>query len=272
MALTLSGDTLFPRLHPEPPADEPFSAQPGAPKGRPAAGRRCRAARRGIGAGEDVGGAYRCGDRRAGRDGVSGRATQTRAAVRADGQVRYDIGKGVGAGLVVRERRLHDAGQRRSRHRFGGERRGSSPKPPQVAGLSLKLSDRRTDRRATVQNCGRGCEGDAEPLRSFGCRPGRVRPGCSPGFAVDHTEPASADLVGHDPHEPLFRRGVPREQRQAGRVEEIVACAISSPRPFTTTLQASPVSGSYPSASKATSRWTAPASLVPSAVRKTTVP
>src|SRR6185437_13569385 len=46
----------------------------------------------------------------------------------------------------------------------------------------------------------------------------------------------------------------------------------SSPRPFTTTLHASPVPGSYPSASKATSRSAAPASLAPSAVRKTTVP
>jgi hypothetical protein len=60
------------------------------------------------------------------------------------------------------------------------------------------------------------------PLRSFGCRPRRIRPRCSPGFAVYDAKPASADLVGHDPHEPLFRCSVPWEQRQIGRVEEFV--------------------------------------------------
>jgi hypothetical protein len=90
MALTLSGDTLISRLHPKPPGDEPFSLNLVHPRaGRPQDG--AVGPHRGIGAGEDVGGGYRCGGRRAGRDGVSGRAAQMpgRSARRWSGAVRH---------------------------------------------------------------------------------------------------------------------------------------------------------------------------------------
>jgi hypothetical protein len=59
--------------------------------------------------------------------------------------------------------------------------------------------------------------------RSLRGRPRHSRPRCSPGFAIDHAKPASADLVRHDPHEPLLRCSMPRKQRQVGSVEQFVA-------------------------------------------------
>ena len=132
--LTLSGGTLFRGFIPTLPRTNRSRLSLSAPRGRTAAGRPV-APRQGIGAGEDVGGAYRCGDRQAGRDGVSGRAAQTRAAVRADGQVRYDIGKGVGVGLVDRERRPQTlTNASKPSYGSGGEPHGDLADHPRLPG------------------------------------------------------------------------------------------------------------------------------------------